>query len=186
MNRSLVIAVLIISTISMTIALSSLILRLVRVNPMQSSNEWKMEHVTPNTSLVNKTAEYYNSPELIHNFIELKYLYISEQNDTWSYPEDLLKTYNETGWIKGDCEDIALLEVSLLRAIGIPSDSIRVVIFTYPTTTGEGIHAGVEYWRDQKWRLLRLQDPIGFWTKQTLYPEENMVFAFNDKLWWDG
>lgn len=172
---------LIVAIFSLGIAMFALVYR---TSPINESQEWKMKHVTPDAPLVKEVAESLGSLEIIHNFVEKKYAYVWEESDTWKFPQEMLESYRTTGKLEGDCEDVALLEVSLFRAVGVPENQVRVVIFSYPSGEMRGIHAGIEFWRNDDWKLLRFDDPRGFWTEQILYPEEIRMFAFNDKLWW--
>ena len=172
---------LIVAIFSLGIAMFALVYR---TSPINESQEWKMKHVTPDAPLVKEVAESLGSLEIIHNFVEKKYAYVWEESDTWKFPQEMLESYRITGKLEGDCEDVALLEVSLFRAVGVPENQVRVVIFSYPSEEMRGIHAGIEFWRNDDWKLLRFDDPRGFWTEQILYPEEIRMFAFNDKLWW--
>jgi len=173
---------LIVAILSLCIAVYALTYRI--DGTMARSQERKMSYVTPDAPLVKEFAESLSSLENIRSFIEEKYVYVWEEIDTWERPQEMLEGYMTTGKLEGDCEDIAFLEVSLFRAIGVPENQVRVVIFSYPAGELRGIHAGVELWGNGDWRLLRLYDSMGVWTEQTLYPDEKMIEAFNDKIWW--
>jgi len=103
----------------------------------------------------------------------------SYMNDFWQFP-------NETAELKkGDCEDLAILLVSLIRTAGIPDWKVRVDIGMY----GEIGHAWGVYYdtTSKKWLLLeatqshKFTDPL---TTLESHTEYKAYYAFNDSYAW--
>lgn len=103
----------------------------------------------------------------------------SYMNDFWQFPNETVELH------KGDCEDLAILLVSLLRTAGIPDWKVRVDIGMY----GQTGHAwGVYYDSDyKKWLLLEATSSHNFTTPLTTlesHSEYKAYYAFNDKYSW--
>lgn len=84
--------------------------------------------------------------EVAYNWVAVKVRYETDKlrwgvQEYWQTPEQTLTSVN--GQLFGDCEDTSFLLVSLLIAMGIPKDSVRVAI--------SNSHAWVEAKIDNSW-----------------------------------
>lgn len=106
-------------------------------SPLNSPGQ-AMQYVTPNDEEI-KTAvktifsagwkRHYSDFDALREWVATKICYKSDQDnfgasDYWQFPIETL----ERG--SGDCEDIAILLCSLLRASGVPADQVYVAIGT--------------------------------------------------------
>jgi len=135
--------------------------------PLPDHPEIAKGYITPNNSTVQSTLNYIiaNKP-----WYRTEFGAIQEWiNSNISYAEDLtvhgtgeyFQYPSETITLKtGDCEDYAILFVTLLRAYGVPADSVYAV-------AGYGLHVGhvwvAENYRYGYWRYIEPQSTGGTW-----------------------
>lgn len=121
-------------------------------------------YVTPGDPIIKVLAARINSPEAAYN-TAVHWTYVSEKKlhnavDKWLTPQEfLLETPNYScnplqGTPVSDCEEKANTLVSLIRAIGIPSEEVRVVIGKVNFNKSETGHAWVEMLIDGRWQAL--------------------------------
>jgi len=164
-------------------------------NPKQA-----MYYVMPNaeeikkavmTILSTESGKPYNQFNALRDWVATKIRYRSDQenfavSDYWQFPLETL----ERG--TGDCEDIAILLCSLLRASGVPADQVYVAIGT-PAGT-QGYHAYLlERYSKGVWSMIEPQlDPITsafsftFLDWALTYDFSSDLFCFNDKYSFSG
>ena len=111
--------------------------------------------ITPSENVIEEIAQGLDSGTIEGNvsgalaYVNQNIIYISDKKqhgllEYWSFPVETL----ESGY--GDCEDIAFTLASLLLALDIPSDSVRV---TLGSKDGIG-HAWVEVLLNNEWHIL--------------------------------
>jgi predicted transglutaminase-like cysteine proteinase len=159
-----------------------------------------MQYVTPNTKEI-KTAvqaifspkwkKHYSDFDALREWVATSIYYKSDQdnfgvNDYWQFPIETL----ERG--SGDCEDIAILLCTLLRASGVPADQVYVVV---------GTPKGMQYYhaylleRYSKgvWNMIEPQlDPVTSavsftfldWALTVDFSSD--LFCFNDQYFFKG
>ena len=126
--------------------------------------------ITPDDSAVGETAEYIVSTLVrdtvndrvvgAFNFVTVNVVYTSNKkqfgkNDWWQMPCETLGgvlTGNHSPQMYGDCEDSSFLFASLLLAMGVPSQCVRVGI--------SEVHAWVECKLGNVWYLFETTDDI--------------------------
>jgi transglutaminase-like putative cysteine protease len=125
--------------------------------------------ITPDDGAVKNTAEYIVNTLIrdsiedrivgAFNWIALNVIYTSDRkqfgrNDWWQYPSETLGCVLTGGnsFMYGDCEDSSFLFVSLLLALGVPSQCARVGI--------SETHAWVECRLGNVWYLFETTDDI--------------------------
>ena len=125
--------------------------------------------VTPDDSAVKDTAEYIISILVrdsvedrvvgAFNYVVLNVIYTSDRkqfgkNDWWQYPSETLGSVltGNGSFMYGDCEDSSFLFASLLLAMDIPSQCVRVGI--------SEVHAWVECKLGNVWYLFETTDDI--------------------------
>lgn len=124
--------------------------------------------ITPNEPVVKETSEYIvntlvrDSVEdrivAAFNFVAINVIYTADRaqfgkGDFWQYPKETLgQVFTDSNIIRmyGDCEDSSFLLVSLLLALDIPSQSVRVGI--------SEVHAWVEVKLGNTWYLFETTD----------------------------
>jgi transglutaminase-like putative cysteine protease len=124
--------------------------------------------ITPDDSAVKDTAEYIVGTLVrdsvedrvvgAFNWIALSVIYTSDRKqfgkgDWWQYPNETLgsvATGEYTSLMYGDCEDSSFLFASLLLALGVPSQCVRVGI--------SETHAWVECRLGGTWYLFETTD----------------------------
>ena len=126
--------------------------------------------ITPNDSAVKDTANYIISTLVrdsvenrvvgAFNYVAINVIYTSDKkqfgkNDWWQMPCETLGsvlTGNSSPQMYGDCEDSSFLLVSLLLAMGIPRQNVRVGI--------SEVHAWVEVKLGNVWYLFETTDDV--------------------------
>ncbi len=162
--------------------------------------EQAIQYMTPNTKEI-KTAvqailsansgKPYTNFNALRDWVATNIYYKSDQDnfgvsDYWQFPLETL----ERG--SGDCEDIAILLCSLLRASGVPADQVYVAIGTL-----EGMkdyHAYLlERYSKGVWSMIEPQlDPVTsafsftFLDWALTYDFSNDLFCFNDQYFFRG
>ena len=124
--------------------------------------------ITPAEPAVKGTADYIASTlvrdsitdriVVAFNFVAVNVIYTSDRaqfgkGDFWQYPKETLgQVFTDSNIAKmyGDCEDSSFLLASLLLALGIPSQNVRVGISEY--------HAWVEVKLGNTWYLFETTD----------------------------
>lgn len=124
--------------------------------------------ITPNEPVVKETAEYVintlvrDSVEdrivAAFDFVAVNVIYTSDRaqfgkGDFWQYPNETLgRVFTDSNIIRmyGDCEDSSFLLASLLLALDVPSQSVRVGI--------SEVHAWVEVKLGNIWYLFETTD----------------------------
>ncbi len=124
--------------------------------------------ITPNEQSVKDTATHIAST-LVHdtiedrivaafNFVAVNVIYTSDRaqfgkGDFWQYPNETLGQVfidSQIAKMYGDCEDSSFLLVSLLLALGIPSQNVRVGL--------SEVHAWVECKIGNAWYVFETTD----------------------------
>jgi len=124
--------------------------------------------ITPCEQVVKETAGYIintlvrdsvaDMVAAAFNFVAVNIVYTSDKrnfgkNDWWQYPNETLGqvfTDSNINRMYGDCEDSSFLLASLLLAMGIPSQNVRVGIST--------VHAWVEVKLGRIWYFFETTD----------------------------
>jgi len=163
-------------------------------------------YVTPDDPVIRILAARINRPEEAYS-TAVQWTYVSEKKlnnavDKWLTPQEfLLDTPNYSGNpLQGtpvsDCEEKANALASLIRAIGIPAEEVRVVIGKVSFNKVETGHAWVEmlignrwqaldpnwgpYWDDEEEKLVR-RDGMAFdYYRQNEYPVLRVWAYYND------
>lgn len=146
-------------------------------------------YVTPNDSTVQATLSsilankpvYRTDFGAIQEWVSTNTTYVSDTGEYWQTPKETI----ERG--KGGREDFSILFCSLLRANGVPSNSVYVVA----GTSSEGGHAYVaENYRYGTWRYLEPQASTSFWSflDQDELPQHahTELYYFNDVVYNSG
>ena len=82
----------------------------------------------------------------INSWVKANVHYVPDPHDVelFTSPSRMVREYNEGKPLVGDCDDMALLSVALLRAVGIRSNVVLL------DTKGEGLdHAVAQAWSDK-------------------------------------
>ena len=126
--------------------------------------------ITPDDSAVKDTANYIISTLVrdsvedrivgAFNYVAVNIIYTSDKkqfgkNDFWQYPNETLGSVTTDGYtslMAGDCEDGSFLFASLLLALGIPKQNVRVGI--------SEVHAWVEVKLGSVWYLFETTDDV--------------------------
>ena len=124
--------------------------------------------ITPSDAVVRDTASYIISTLVMDsvedrvvgafNWVAINVIYTSDRKqfgkeDFWQYPNETLSGVTSSGYTSlmyGDCEDSSFLLVSLLLAMGIPSQNVRVGI--------SEVHAWVECRLGGTWYIFETTD----------------------------
>jgi predicted transglutaminase-like cysteine proteinase len=141
--------------------------------------------------LSTESGKPYNEFNALRDWVATRIFYKSDQDnfgvsDYWQFPLETL----ERG--TGDCEDIAILLCSLLRASGVPADQVYVAIGTPKGT--EGYHAYLlERYSKGVWSMIEPQlDPVTsafsftFLDWALTYDFSSDLFCFNDQYVFNG
>jgi len=143
------------------------------------------------TIISTESGKPYNEFNALRDWVATRIFYKSDQDnfgvsDYWQFPLETL----EHG--TGDCEDIAILLCSLLRASGVPADQVYVAIGTPKGT--EGYHAYLlERYSKGVWSMIEPQlDPVTsafsftFFDWALTYDFSSDLFCFNDQYFFNG
>ncbi|MBN2238715.1 MAG: transglutaminase domain-containing protein [Dehalococcoidales bacterium] len=120
-----------------------------------------MSFITPGSPSVQKLAANLTGIEQAY-YIANQWLYISEYTlhhaeDRWVLPEEFLSEspfgkYNPAyGEIAGDCEEQANTLASIIRALGVPAEEVRVVLGIVSSGSINRGHVWVEVYHDGYW-----------------------------------
>jgi hypothetical protein len=120
--------------------------------------------VTPEDENVKETASALSNSEEAYE-LSVNWIYVTEQrlngtDEKWLTPGEFLSATPDNprnpvpGEIAGDCEEQACTLVSLLRAMGVPADEVRVVLGTTGRENDSRGHAWVELWHGADWLTL--------------------------------
>ena len=133
-------------------------------------------YVTPDDATVKTTASRAGSIENAYK-LAVGWAYVSDQRingvtEEWMSPHDFLtKTpyYRNSplpGKIAGDCEEQANTLASLIRALGVPAEGVRVVLGKASSVDDGKGHVWVELWDGRQWMAL---DPSSgpYWNDET-------------------
>lgn len=174
---------------------SSILSRSPLDNPEQA-----MKYVTPNADEVKVAVQAifsagwkkpYNDFDALREWVATSISYKSDQDnfgvgDYWQFPIETL----ERG--SGDCEDIAILLCSLLRASGVPADQVYVVIGTPKGTVNYHAYL-LERYSKGIWSMIEPQlDPVTSAVSFTFldwaltYDYSSNLYCFNDQYFYRG
>ncbi len=191
--------------------------RLLRQGPLLLKKEdfeqlspWQ-KYVTPYDSEVQKLANTIkNSREAYKTAV--RWTWVSDATlhgvaEKWIMPNEFLaetpdyKTNPLPGKIVSDCEEQAYTLVSLLRAIGIEAQNVRVVVGEVNFSGQTGGHAWVEIYENGKWHALdatsgpywddeeaKLHERRGYpynYFKKHSYPSVEIWGYFNDVYYYN-
>lgn len=126
----------------------------------EAIRQWVADHIT------------YRSDSTVHGTVEY-----------WQLPAETMMLGT------GDCEDFAILFCSLLRAYGVPADSVYVAVGEAPNA--DSLHAYVvERWSTGEWKAMEPQQ--GTWQVLvlgdlvSLWGDYEEVYCFNDQNYIKG
>lgn len=163
-------------------------------------------YVTPNDSAVQALASGITSSQQAYS-TAVQWIWVSDQTlhgvpEKWLYPHEfLMDTPNDPdnpvpGSVVSDCESQAYTLVSLLRAIGVSAQNVRVVVGKVNFSGQVGGHAWVEiyeggswfaleatsgpYWDDEEGRLYESSGYPYTYFKTHTYPSIEIWGYFND------
>lgn len=144
--------------------------RLLRQSPLLLKKEdfehlspWQ-KYVTPSDSEVQKIANRIKDEREAYK-TAVKWVWVSDatlngMDEKWLMPHEFLSntpnypTNPVAGRPASDCEEQAYTLVSLLRAIGIKAENVRVVVGEVNFSGQRGGHAWVEFYENGKWFAL--------------------------------
>jgi hypothetical protein len=146
-------------------------------------------YVTPDDPAVRELAEEVGGVREAY-YQAVQWLWVSDQTlngvpERWLYPDAFL---NETpsnpnnpipGCVASDCEEQAYTLVSVLRALGVSPDNVRVVLGRVKFGDYVGGHAWAELFENGSW--LALETTSGpFWSddEQKLYVSSGLPFDY--------
>jgi len=146
------------------------------VDPGQAS--WYQHFVTPDASEIQKLSNSISTPKEAYS-LSLNWLWVSDPTlhkkaEKWLFPNEFLAntpSYSSNpapGKVVSDCSEQANALVSILRAIGVAAEDVRVVLGKVNFQGIIGGHAWVEIKDNGKWMIL---DP----TCGPYYDDENKV-----------
>ena len=128
--------------------------------------------------------------QAIFEYVRKEIEYVTEGNPKkWSYPQSFLafkfdfwQLPRETiEWRKGDCEDVSILLCAMMRAAGVPTSDVKVVVGTVEDMFG---HAWIEFKKGDTWYALESTCPTCNYIEKSYYYEilsPVVVFGwFND------
>jgi predicted transglutaminase-like cysteine proteinase len=121
-------------------------------------------YVTPNNPAVQELAAETKSSQQAYS-TAVQWVWVSDStlngtSEKWLMPEEFLtntpnySTNPARGRKASDCEEQAYTLVSLLRAIGVPAQNVRVVVGKVNFSGEVGGHAWAEIYEDGQWFAL--------------------------------
>lgn len=134
------------------------------------------QFVTPNDETILELASTVNTPEEAYE-VAVDWIWVSDNTlhgkvEKWLKPDEFLTDTSSyvrnpvQGSVVSDCSEQANTLVSLLRAIGVPAEEVRVAIGKVNFDGVIGGHAWVEIWKGNGWM------PIDV-TSGNYYDDEN-------------
>ncbi|KAA0015400.1 MAG: hypothetical protein FE041_00115 [Thermoplasmata archaeon] len=136
---------------------------LLKKEDFEQLSPWQ-KYVTPNDSEVRKLANRMKNVKEAYREA-VRWTWVSDStlhgvDEKWIMPHEFLAdtpnyaTNPVKGRIVSDCEEQAYTLVSLLRAMGIKAENVRVVVGEVNFSGQTGGHAWVEIYEDGKWHAL--------------------------------
>jgi len=140
--------------------------------------------VTPNDPAIQQAA-LGKSPEALYNYVAST-AWVSDKTlfgvlEKWVLPKDFLASLelpnNPSGIIASDCSEKANTLVSLMRASGVPSTNVRVVLGKVDFGGTIGGHAWAEYYYNGQWLALEPSSgPYFDDTSEEMITRKNLEF----------
>ena len=132
--------------------------------------------ITPADSVIEEISSGLSDWKEIRSWVRDNHEYIKD-SEAYGVPEYFQLPRETVEIDQGDCEDFAILMVSLLRAKGWKTDEAYVVVGYQPIWLGGHSHAWVLLKEDPDWLYV---DPRGTIVDDGLLPFYDPVAAFND------